>query len=77
MTFFSLSILSQKFKVNKIAARWPAKAVAQFFTFSKKRENVLVYLSNAIQKYCIEQGFEYSGIWQKWAYYGFDKDGIQ
>lgn len=44
---------------------------------SKKRENVLVYLSNAIQKYCIEQGFEYSGIWQKWASYGFDKDGIQ
>ena len=26
---------------------------------SKKRENVLVYLSNAIQKYCIDQGFEY------------------
>ena len=25
-----------KLKVNKIAARWPAKAVAQFFTFSKK-----------------------------------------
>lgn len=45
--------------------------------FSEKRENVLVYLSNAIQKYCIEQGFEYSGIWQKWASYGFDKDGIQ
>lgn len=45
--------------------------------FSKKRENVLVYLSNAIQKYCIEQGFEYSGTWRKWASYGFDKDGIQ
>lgn len=44
---------------------------------SKKRENVLVYLSNAIQKFCIEQGFEYSGTWQKWATYGFDKDGIQ
>ncbi len=45
--------------------------------FSKKRENVLVYLSNAVQKYCVEQGFEYSGIWQKWASYGFDTDGIQ
>lgn len=45
--------------------------------FSKKRENVLVYLSNAIQKYCIEQGFEHSGIWKKWASYGFDKDEIQ
>ena len=44
---------------------------------SKKRENVLVYLSNAIQKYCIEQGLEYSGVWQKWASYGFDKDGVQ
>ena len=44
---------------------------------SKKRENVLVYLSNAIQKYCIEQGFKHSGIWQKWASYGFGKDGIQ
>lgn len=44
---------------------------------SKKRENVLVYLSNAIEKCCKEEGFEYSGIWQKWASYGFDKDGIQ
>ena len=44
---------------------------------SKKRENVLIYLSNAIQKYCIEQGVEYSGVWQKWASYGFDKDGVQ
>ena len=26
----------QNLKVNKIAARWHAKAVAQFFTFSKK-----------------------------------------
>ena len=29
-------IHSVKLEVNKIAARWPAKAVAQFFTFSKK-----------------------------------------
>ena len=27
---------SEKLKLNKIAARWPAKAVAQLFTFSKK-----------------------------------------
>lgn len=26
---------------------------------SKKRESVLVYLSNAIEKYCKETGFEY------------------
>ena len=45
--------------------------------FSKKRENVLVYLSNAVEKYCRETGFHYDGIWQKWAAYGFDKDGRQ
>lgn len=44
--------------------------------FSKKRENVLVYLSNAVEKFCVENGFEHSGAWQKWASYGFDKDGI-
>ncbi len=43
--------------------------------FSTKRENVLVYLSNAIEKYCKEQGFPHSGIWQKWASYGFTKEG--
>ena len=45
--------------------------------FSRKRENVLVYLSNAVEKYCIESGFAYDGVWQKWASYGFDKDGRQ
>lgn len=45
--------------------------------FSQKRENVLVYLSNAVEKFCKENGFQYAGIWQKWASYGFDKDGIQ
>lgn len=45
--------------------------------FSKKRENVLVYLSNAIEKYCKETNFYYDGIWQKWASYGFNKDGRQ
>ncbi len=44
--------------------------------FSKKRENVLAYLSNAIQKFCLENGFENSGVWTKWAAYGFDPDGI-
>ena len=43
--------------------------------FSKKRENVLVYLSNAIEKYCRETGFSYEGTWQKWGPYGFTKDG--
>ena len=44
--------------------------------FSEKRENVLVYLSNAVEKFCKETGFNYSGVWHKWASYGFDKDGI-
>lgn len=44
--------------------------------FSSKRENVLVYLSNAIKKYCIENNFNYDGIYTTWASYSFDKDGI-
>lgn len=43
--------------------------------FSKKRENVLVYLSNAVEKYCKETEFSYDGKWQKWGPYGFNKDG--
>ncbi len=43
--------------------------------FSRKRENVLVYLSNAIEKYCRETGFSYEGQWEKWGPYGFTKDG--
>ena len=45
--------------------------------FSRKRENVLVYLSNSIEKYCRETGFAYDGKWQKWGPYGFEKDGRQ
>ncbi len=45
--------------------------------FSRKRENVLVYLSNAVEKYCKETDFEYSGTWNKWGPYGFEKDGRQ
>lgn len=44
--------------------------------FSTKRENVLVYLSNAIEKYCKEKGFNHQVKWHKWASYGFDTDGI-
>ncbi|MBR0082022.1 MAG: hypothetical protein IJP98_04715 [Clostridia bacterium] len=45
--------------------------------FSKKRENVLVYLSNAIERHCRETGFAYAGPWQKWGPYGFNRDGRQ
>lgn len=44
--------------------------------FSAKRENTLVYLSNAVEKTCREHGFLHSGKWQKWASYGFTKDGL-
>ena len=44
--------------------------------FSTKRENVLVYLSNAIEKFCKETGFVHNGKWHKWATYGFEADGI-
>ena len=45
--------------------------------FSTKRENVLVYLSNAVEKFCKETGFTYSGKWTKWGSYGFNKDCTQ
>ncbi|MBR3356990.1 MAG: hypothetical protein IKG46_04095 [Solobacterium sp.] len=44
--------------------------------FSERRENVLVYLSNAVEKYCRETGFQYAGKYSKWGPYGFDRDGI-
>lgn len=43
--------------------------------FSKKRENVLVYLSNAVERCCLETGFAWDGPWQKWGPYGFDGNG--
>jgi hypothetical protein len=45
--------------------------------FSAKKENVLLYLSNAVEKYCKETGFQYNGRWEKWGPYGFNKDGTQ
>ena len=44
--------------------------------FSSKPENVLVYLSNAVEKYCRENGFSHSGSYHKWASYGFTEDGL-
>ena len=43
---------------------------------STKRENTLVYLSNAVEKFCKEKGFQHEGIWSKWGPYGFDSQGI-
>lgn len=44
--------------------------------FSQKRENTLVYLCNAVEKYCRETGFPHDGIYQKWGPYGFTRDGL-
>ena len=44
--------------------------------FSSKRENVLVYLSNAIEKFCKETNYEYDGIYSTWGPYSFTKEGI-
>lgn len=44
--------------------------------FSSKRENTLVYLSNAVEKCCKENGFLHGGIYTKWGSYGFNGDGI-
>ena len=43
--------------------------------FSDKRENVLVYLSNAVEKVCKEGRFTFDGLWYKWGSYGFEKEG--
>lgn len=39
---------------------------------SSKRENVLVYLSNAVEKHCKEIGY-ITDSYTKWASYGFEK----
>lgn len=44
--------------------------------FSRKRENTLVYLCNAIEKYCRETRFPHDGPFQKWGPYGFTPDGV-
>lgn len=44
--------------------------------FSDRRENVLVYLCNAVEKYCKENNFHFEGTFRKWGPYGFDEDGI-
>lgn len=44
---------------------------------SQKRENTLVYLSNAVEKYCRKTDFAHTGKWQKWGPYGFDPDGVE
>lgn len=44
--------------------------------FTTKRENSLVYLTNAVEKYCREIGFAHKGRYYKWNSYGFNEEGI-
>lgn len=43
---------------------------------SQKRENVLVYLSNPVEKYCKEMGFAHNAPYYRMASYGFNQYGI-
>lgn len=43
---------------------------------SERRENTLVYLSNAVEKYCRQAGFSHQGSYYTWASYGFTEDGV-
>lgn len=40
------------------------------------RENVLVYLSNAVEKFCREKGLPPQSFYYKWGSYGFSPSGI-
>ncbi len=65
---------SQTPNIQMLEPRISNEGVPRIY-FSDKRENVLVYLSNAVEKTCRENGFVHNGKWQKWASYGFTKDG--
>lgn len=43
--------------------------------FSDRRENVLVYLSNSIEKLCKETNFEHTNPYTKWGPYSFNNEG--
>ena len=66
---------SQTPHIETLEPRTSNEGVPRIY-FSDKRENVLVYLSNAVEKTCREDGFVHAGKWQKWASYGFTADGL-
>lgn len=43
---------------------------------SDRRENVLVYLSNAVEKFCRERGLPPQSSYCKWGSYGFAPNGL-
>lgn len=65
-----------KFKDIKILEPRVSNHGKPFVYFSEKRENVLVYLSNAIEKYCKETNFKHDKTYTPWGPYGFGKDEI-
>ena len=48
----------------------------EYIYFSDKRENVLIYCSNPIEKYCKESKTDFNEKYPWFAPYGFDKNGI-
>ncbi len=44
--------------------------------FSDRRENTLVYLSNAVEKFCREKGLPPQASYCKWGSYGFTREGL-
>lgn len=44
--------------------------------FSDCRENTLVYLSNAVEKFCRETGLPPQTSYYKWGSYGFTEEGL-
>lgn len=66
---------SQAPNIQVLEPRISNHGIARVY-LSAKRENVLVYLSNPVEKYCRETGFLQNGPWTKWASYGFQGDKL-
>lgn len=62
-------------KIKGITELDPTKSTDGKLWFSSKRENVLVYLANAVEKCWLEHGNPPKELYSKWAPYGFTEDG--
>lgn len=60
-------------KVLRPFANGDDKALVYFFD---KRENTLVYLCNAVERFCKKTNFPFHGKFATWGPYGFDSDGV-
>lgn len=63
-------------KIKGITELDPTKTADGKLWLSGKRENVLIYLVNAVEKCWLEYGNSPKELYSKWAPYGFTKDGI-